>query len=93
MLPLVLSIQVMITLSETDTIWLIDIPATCVAEGSEEMEKVKAVNEKYEVVSVPRAVAAGLPPPPALLTCSYKPLVCGSIALSYLFPRLLFLFI
>lgn len=40
----------MIALSETETIWLIDIPATCVAEGSEEMEKVKAMNENYEKV-------------------------------------------
>ena len=59
----------MITLSETDTIWLIDIPATCVAEGSEEMEKVKAVNEKYEVVSVPRVVA------PLFALISNKPIV------------------
>lgn len=27
-----------------------DIPATCVAEGSEELEKVKIMNENYEKV-------------------------------------------
>eukprot|EP00731_Ephydatia_muelleri_P007403 Em0003g1651a len=40
--------EVLITLSETETIWLMDIPATCVAEGSEELEKVKIMNENYE---------------------------------------------
>ena len=42
--------QVHITLTETETIWLLDIPGTCVALDSEEAEQVKKKNEQYQEV-------------------------------------------
>ena len=44
--------QVNITLSETDTIWMLDIPSTCVALDSSEAEEVKKQIEVYQEVSV-----------------------------------------
>ena len=38
-------------LSETETIYMLDIPSTCVALDSEEAHVVKRNNEKYESVS------------------------------------------
>ena len=46
-----LTLQVVITLTETETIWMLDIPGTCVALDSEEAEEVKAKNEKYQEVT------------------------------------------
>ena len=39
-------------LSETDTIWLLDMPGTCVSTEHEEAAEVKEDNEKYLQVSV-----------------------------------------
>ena len=44
-------LQVHLTLSETDTIWLLDFPGTSVAEDSEIAEGIKEKNQKYEEVS------------------------------------------
>ena len=41
-----------IVLSETETIYMLDIPGTCVALDSEEADTVKKSNEKYESVNV-----------------------------------------
>ena len=43
-------LQVHIKLIETDTIWLLDIPGTCVALDSEEADQVKKRNETYQEV-------------------------------------------
>ena len=42
--------QVQITLTETETLWLLDIPGTCVALDSEEAEEVKKKNKQYQEV-------------------------------------------
>ena len=42
---------VYIVLSESETIYMLDIRGTCVDLSSEEAETVKASNEKYEKVS------------------------------------------
>ena len=38
-------------MSETETIYLLDIPGTCVDPSTEEAEEVKESNEKYKKVS------------------------------------------
>ena len=43
-------LQVHLTLSETETIWLLDFPGTCVAEDSEIAEGIKDKNQRYEEV-------------------------------------------
>lgn len=40
--------MVHLTLSETETIWLLDFPGTCVAEDSEIAEGIKDKNQRYE---------------------------------------------
>lgn len=45
-----MSEQVHLTLSETDTIWLLDFPGTCVAEDGDSAAVVKEKNQKYEEV-------------------------------------------
>ena len=42
--------QVHLTLSETETIWMLDFPGTCVAEDNEIAESVKEKNQRYEEV-------------------------------------------
>lgn len=49
-----LSVQVEISLSETETMWLLDIPSTCVALDTEEAEVVKKNNAQYEMVRTAR---------------------------------------
>ena len=39
-----------ITLTETDTIWILDIPGVCVSLESEEAEEIKEQNERYAEV-------------------------------------------
>ena len=39
-------------LSETETIWILDIPGTCVALDSDEAQAVKKRNEDYQQVHV-----------------------------------------
>lgn len=43
-------VQVNIVLKETETIWILDIPGTCVALDSDEAELVKTKNEAYKEV-------------------------------------------
>jgi hypothetical protein len=43
-------LQVHLTLTETDTIWLLDLPGTYVAEDNESAEEDKEKNQKYEEV-------------------------------------------
>lgn len=43
-------IQVHINLTETDTIWILDIPGTCVALDSDEAQVVMKRNEAYKEV-------------------------------------------
>ena len=43
-------VQVHLTLSETETIWMLDFPGTCVAEDNEIAESVKEKNQRYEEV-------------------------------------------
>ena len=45
-------VQVDIILKETETIWILDIPGTCVALDSDEAELVKTKNEAYKEVHV-----------------------------------------
>lgn len=40
--------MVHLTLSETETIWMLDFPGTCVAEDNEIAESVKEKNQRYE---------------------------------------------
>ena len=40
----------MVTLSETDTIWLCDLDSTSVGKDSEEAEEVKMRNQEYQQV-------------------------------------------
>jgi len=40
--------MVHLTLSETDTIWMLDFPGTCVAGDSEIAEEIKEKNQRYE---------------------------------------------
>ena len=40
--------EVDVLLSETETIWLLDIPSTAVGLDSEEAKSVQERNEKYE---------------------------------------------
>ena len=47
----VCTFQVGIVLTETETIWLLDIPGTCVALDSEEAQLVKKRNEEYQEVT------------------------------------------
>lgn len=42
--------QVHITLTETDTIWMLDFPGTCVGEDNEIAESVKEKNQRYDEV-------------------------------------------
>ena len=42
--------QVHITLIETDTIWMLDFPGTCVGEDNEIAESVKEKNQRYDEV-------------------------------------------
>ena len=42
--------QVNIKLTETETIWILDIPDTCVALDSDEAQEVKKRNEEYKEV-------------------------------------------
>ena len=42
--------EVEIVLSETETIWMLDIPGCCVAHNSDEAETVKKNNEVYAEV-------------------------------------------
>lgn len=42
--------QVHLTLTETDTIWLLDFPGTCVAEDNEIAESIREKNQRYEEV-------------------------------------------
>ena len=42
--------QVHLTLSETETIWMLDFPGTCVSEDNEIAESVKEKNQRYEEV-------------------------------------------
>lgn len=44
--------QVEIVLSETETIFMLDIPGTCVDVTTDEAETVKKTNEEYETVSI-----------------------------------------
>ena len=37
-------------LSETETIWMLDFPGTCVAEDSEIAEGIKEKNQRYDEV-------------------------------------------
>ena len=39
-----------ITLEETDTIWMLDIPTVCVAVDGEEADYIRQNNEKYKEV-------------------------------------------
>ena len=40
-----------LTLTETETIWLLDMPGVCVSTESEEAESVRKKNEAYQDVS------------------------------------------
>ena len=42
--------QVHITLTETETIWMLDFPGTCVGEDNEISESVKEKNQRYDEV-------------------------------------------
>ena len=42
--------EVEITLSETDTIWMLDIPSTIVALDADDAEDVKMKNDRYQEV-------------------------------------------
>ncbi|XP_064387275.1 dynein axonemal intermediate chain 4-like isoform X2 [Halichondria panicea] len=50
-----LDLDVTITLSETKTIWMLDIPGTCVALDSPESDEVKRLNESYRKLVGTRA--------------------------------------
>ena len=39
-----------LTLEETDTIWMLDIPTVCVATDSEEAQSVMERNDRYKEV-------------------------------------------
>lgn len=45
-----LDMVVDLTLEETDTIWMLDIPTICVATDSEEAQSVMERNDKYKEV-------------------------------------------
>ena len=42
--------QVHITLTETETIWMLDFPGTCVGEDNEIAESTKERNQRYDEV-------------------------------------------
>lgn len=48
----VVPIKVKINLRETETIWFLDIPGTCVALDSDEAQLVKTRNEAYKEVTL-----------------------------------------
>ena len=43
--------EITVNLTETDTIWMLDIPGICVAEGGEETSAIIAQNERYQEVN------------------------------------------
>ena len=47
---MILFSQVNITLEETDTIWILDIPGISVSEASEGAEEIKERNKQYDQV-------------------------------------------
>ena len=51
--------EVEINLSETDTIWILDLPGICVNLDSDEAELIKAQNTRYAEVCVFK-LSAGL---------------------------------
>lgn len=41
-----------LTLTETETIWLLDMPTVCVSNEAEDASAIKEKNEKYEQVKL-----------------------------------------